>query len=99
MIGFTRLLSNRAIHQKRNLCEKQPARISRLRTGCADDCDGRRFKERRRLISSLTLNMNRVRQAAITREIIEIVSGASALYERWPDRVWKPRTFRLSSYA
>ncbi|HEX8476488.1 MAG TPA: ATP synthase F1 subunit gamma [Pyrinomonadaceae bacterium] len=31
------------------------------------------------LISSLTLNMNRVRQASITREIIEIVSGASAL--------------------
>ena len=31
------------------------------------------------LISSLTLNMNRVRQAAITREIIEIVSGASGL--------------------
>src|ERR1700694_420626 len=31
------------------------------------------------LISSLTLNMNRVRQAAITCEIIEIVSGASAL--------------------
>lgn len=31
------------------------------------------------LISSLTLNMNRIRQAAITREIIEIVSGASAL--------------------
>jgi F-type H+-transporting ATPase subunit gamma len=31
------------------------------------------------LISSLTLNMNRARQAAITREIIEIVSGASAL--------------------
>ena|SRR6058998_2818489 len=31
------------------------------------------------LISSLTLNMNRVRQAAITREIIEIVSGAAAL--------------------
>jgi len=31
------------------------------------------------LISSLTLNMNRVRQAAITREIIEIVSGAVAL--------------------
>jgi F-type H+-transporting ATPase subunit gamma len=29
------------------------------------------------LISSLTLNMNRVRQAAITREIIEIVSGAA----------------------
>jgi F-type H+-transporting ATPase subunit gamma len=31
------------------------------------------------LISALTLNMNRVRQAAITREIIEIVSGAAAL--------------------
>ena len=31
------------------------------------------------LISSLTLNMNRVRQAAITREIIEIVSVAAAL--------------------
>ena len=31
------------------------------------------------LISSLTLNMNRIRQAAITREIIEIVSGAAAL--------------------
>lgn len=31
------------------------------------------------LISSLTLNMNRVRQAAITREIIEIVSGAAGL--------------------
>ena len=31
------------------------------------------------LISTLTLNMNRVRQAAITNEIIEVVSGASAL--------------------
>src|SRR5437667_220258 len=31
------------------------------------------------LISSLTLNMNGVRQAAITREIIEIVSGEAAL--------------------
>ena len=30
------------------------------------------------VIEDLTLNMNRVRQAAITREIIEIVSGASA---------------------
>jgi F-type H+-transporting ATPase subunit gamma len=28
------------------------------------------------MIDSLTLNMNRVRQAAITREIIEVVSGA-----------------------
>ena len=31
------------------------------------------------LIDRLTLNMNRVRQAAITREIIEVVSGAGAL--------------------
>jgi F-type H+-transporting ATPase subunit gamma len=31
------------------------------------------------MISSLTLHLNRVRQAAITREIIEVVSGAAAL--------------------
>src|SRR5579864_6167353 len=31
------------------------------------------------VIDSLTLKMNRVRQASITREIIEIVSGAAAL--------------------
>jgi F-type H+-transporting ATPase subunit gamma len=31
------------------------------------------------VIDKLTLNMNRVRQASITREIIEVVSGASAL--------------------
>jgi len=31
------------------------------------------------VIHSLTLNLNRVRQASITREIIEIVSGAAAL--------------------
>ncbi len=30
------------------------------------------------LISTLTLNMNRIRQAAITNEIIEVVSGAAA---------------------
>jgi F-type H+-transporting ATPase subunit gamma len=30
------------------------------------------------LIDSLTLHLNRVRQAAITREIIEVVSGAAA---------------------
>jgi F-type H+-transporting ATPase subunit gamma len=30
------------------------------------------------LIDALTLNMNRVRQAAITKEIIEVVSGAAA---------------------
>jgi F-type H+-transporting ATPase subunit gamma len=31
------------------------------------------------MIDDLTLNMNKVRQAAITREIIEVVSGAAAL--------------------
>ena len=30
------------------------------------------------VIDSLTLHMNRVRQAAITKEIIEVVSGAAA---------------------
>lgn len=36
-------------------------------------------KNARELIDLLTLNMNRVRQAAITNEIIEIVGGAAAL--------------------
>jgi F-type H+-transporting ATPase subunit gamma len=31
------------------------------------------------ILESLTLYMNKVRQAAITREIIEVVSGAEAL--------------------
>jgi F-type H+-transporting ATPase subunit gamma len=31
------------------------------------------------MIDNLTLYMNKVRQAAITREIIEVVSGAEAL--------------------
>ncbi len=30
------------------------------------------------VIETLTLNMNRIRQAAITKEIIEVVSGAAA---------------------
>ena len=34
------------------------------------------------MIESLTLYMNKVRQAAITREIIEVVSGAQALVTR-----------------
>jgi F-type H+-transporting ATPase subunit gamma len=35
----------------------------------------------RDVIDSLTLNMNRIRQAAITKEIIEVVSGAAAASE------------------
>ena len=31
------------------------------------------------MIDELTLHMNKVRQAAITRELIEVVSGADAL--------------------
>jgi F-type H+-transporting ATPase subunit gamma len=31
------------------------------------------------MIDNLTLTMNKVRQAQITREIIEVVSGAEAL--------------------
>ena len=31
------------------------------------------------IVDSLTLYMNKVRQAAITREIIEVVSGAESL--------------------
>ena len=33
------------------------------------------------MINTLTLYMNRVRQAAITKEIIEVVSGAAAASE------------------
>ena len=36
-------------------------------------------KNTKELINSFTLTMNRMRQAAITRELIEIVSGAEAL--------------------
>ena len=35
----------------------------------------------RDVIDTLTLNMNRIRQAAITKEIIEVVSGAAAAAE------------------
>jgi F-type H+-transporting ATPase subunit gamma len=31
------------------------------------------------MIERITLNMNRIRQAFITKEIIEVVSGAAAL--------------------
>jgi F-type H+-transporting ATPase subunit gamma len=36
-------------------------------------------KNTKELIGTLTLKMNRARQAAITKELIEIVSGAEAL--------------------
>src|SRR5690606_42102283 len=43
-------------------------------------------KNTKELISSLTLTMNRARQAAITRELIEILSGAEALNGQNPVR-------------
>ena len=54
------------------------ARVGRRRARGADDGDGCRDEELRRDHRHLTLYMNKVRQAAITREIIEVVSGASA---------------------
>ena len=55
------------------------ARVERGVLRRADDGDGHRDEELRRHDRSLTLYMNKVRQAAITREIIEVVSGAEAL--------------------
>lgn len=39
-------------------------------------------KNAKEMIEQLTLNMNRIRQATITRELIEIVSGADALKQQ-----------------
>ncbi|MGH9402660.1 MAG: ATP synthase F1 subunit gamma [Terriglobia bacterium] len=58
----------------RALIESQAAEYAAKMT--AMDTATRNAKD---LIASLTLYLNRVRQAAITKEIIEIVSGASAL--------------------
>ena len=57
----------------RALLESQAAELAARMT--AMDAATNNAKE---MIESLTLYMNRVRQAAITREIIEIVSGAAA---------------------
>ena len=51
------------------------ARVGGRRARRAHDGDGRGDAQRERDGRSLTLYMNKVRQAAITREIIEIVSG------------------------
>ena len=60
----------------RTLLESQAAELAARMT--AMDAATRNAGD---MIDSLTLNMNRVRQAAITKEIIEIVSGASAQRE------------------
>jgi F-type H+-transporting ATPase subunit gamma len=63
-----------AIHIYRALLEsnaaEQAARMTAMDSATNNATD---------MIDRLTLNMNRVRQAAITKEIIEIVSGAAAL--------------------
>jgi F-type H+-transporting ATPase subunit gamma len=60
----------------RALLESQAAELAAKTT--AMDSATRNASE---MIDSLTLYMNRVRQAAITKEIIEIVSGAAAQEE------------------
>jgi F-type H+-transporting ATPase subunit gamma len=57
----------------RALLESQAAELAARMTAM-----GAATNNAREMIDSLTLYMNRVRQAAITREIIEVVSGAAA---------------------
>jgi F-type H+-transporting ATPase subunit gamma len=52
--------------------------IGRRRARRAHDRHGCGHIQRRDMIERLTLYMNRVRQASITKEIIEVVSGAAA---------------------
>ncbi len=72
---FTRLLPRMVVTQVfrallESIASEQGARMTAM------DAASKNAGE---LISTLTLNLNRARQAAITREIIEIVSGAAAL--------------------
>jgi F-type H+-transporting ATPase subunit gamma len=57
----------------RALLESQAAELA-ARMTAMDAATNNAFE----LIDSLTLHLNRVRQAAITREIIEVVSGGAA---------------------
>jgi F-type H+-transporting ATPase subunit gamma len=65
---YVRLLVYRAILE--SVAAEHAARMTAMDAATSNASD---------VIDKLTLEMNRVRQAAITREIIEIVSGASAL--------------------
>ena len=40
------------------------------------------------MINRLTLSYNRQRQAQITKELIEIISGAEAVCRQRPERAW-----------
>jgi F-type H+-transporting ATPase subunit gamma len=55
---------------KENACSEQSARMSAM-----DNAS----KNAGEMIGKLSLQFNRTRQAVITRELIEIISGASAL--------------------
>jgi len=55
---------------KENACSEQSARMTAM-----DNAS----KNARSMIDALTLTFNRTRQAVITRELIEIISGAAAL--------------------
>lgn len=55
---------------KENACSEQSARMTAMESSS---------KNAGEMISSLQLAFNRTRQAVITRELIEIISGASAL--------------------
>jgi F-type H+-transporting ATPase subunit gamma len=65
---YVRLLVYRAILE--SVAAEHAARMTAMDAATSNASD---------VIDKLTLEMNRVRQAAITREIIEIVSGAAAL--------------------
>ena len=55
------------------------ARERRERAGRAHDGDGQRHAQRRRHDQQADHQMNRTRQASITKELIEIISGAEAV--------------------
>lgn len=55
---------------KENACSEQSARMSAMDSAS---------KNASEMINKLALQFNRTRQAVITRELIEIISGASAL--------------------
>lgn len=65
---YIRLQIYRALLE--SVAAEHAARMTAMETASSNAAD---------VIDKLTLNMNRVRQASITREIIEIVSGAAAL--------------------
>jgi F-type H+-transporting ATPase subunit gamma len=64
---------------RRDLGLPRHARVQRERARRPHDRDGQRDQEREEMIGALTLEYNRARQAAITKELMEIIGGAEAL--------------------